>query len=421
MKLKEILATDLGLLLFGRPSKRTKPFFRLKRAQGLSRRRRPKWRGPWYGGRRWQKRMDRREILGYACTIARCDRSLQQGFLVAEEMGPYPRFRQIAGHMAGSMEAGFPFSESVRRLPRVFPVRYADYIRVGEQTGELVDVLNRLTEQKDGWAQLRKNIRCRMIPMVLTVLVFLFIVLFYSLNIAPLFRELIQEIAAQGGVPAPTLFGASVMVQVADTIQDTSWFVEQDPVLALAWLGVFCAALLLGFLGLKFVLRCFRDPLSLGLQALLVRVPVLGSLIQQSSLIQPSRFLQAYLVAGVPLNSALSNAQGVCRNPATKRLFGRLSGRISTGKTLADAMANESGLPKSFKTFIALGESSGELPEAFGTIAATYEETVPRRLRMVSDVVLAAMLTIPAGLTLFFATSFFCAYTASANVIIISL
>ena len=177
---------------------------------------------------------------------------------VLGEQSDSPEFHKVVRKMSDMINSGIRFSVALSEHPQAFSRIYCVMVQIGEQTGQLEDMLERLAD----WLERDANLRMRITKaltypaFVCGLAVLLTLGLFYT--VVPSFLNIFEEMGVD--LPLPT----KIVKFVADSLTSPS-----------AWL-VGSAALCGGYY--FFAMHLSRPGAWVEPYRLLLKVPVLGSM-----------------------------------------------------------------------------------------------------------------------------------------------
>ena len=118
--------------------------------------------------------------------------------------------------------------------------------------------------------------------------------------------------------------------------------------------------------------------------SLVLKVPVIGALIQNHELGRFSYILSLMLDSGVSYAHAVKLATSTFNNSAFKESFEEASKRVIEGNKLSHALQRGRGVkPKrNFMQALALGEESSEVAQILSNIASLYQEENDDKLKL---------------------------------------
>jgi type IV pilus assembly protein PilC len=108
----------------------------------------------------------------------------------------------------------------------------------------------------------------------------------------------------------------------------------------------------------------------------MLKIPVVGPILQKAAIARYSRTLSTMFAAGVPLVEALESVAGACGNIVYEQGVLRMRDEVATGQRLQQSMENTQLFPNMVIQMIAVGEESGSLDEMSGKVADFYEADV---------------------------------------------
>ena len=106
----------------------------------------------------------------------------------------------------------------------------------------------------------------------------------------------------------------------------------------------------------------------------LLKLPIIGTAIEKSSLARFSRTLETTIAAGMPITDSRKTVASATGNAKFKHAILSVNDKVAKGKTMTQAAAASGVFPSMVLQMIAIGEESGQLEEMLGNIASVYEE-----------------------------------------------
>ena len=108
----------------------------------------------------------------------------------------------------------------------------------------------------------------------------------------------------------------------------------------------------------------------------MLKVPVLGVIIEKTAIARFARTLSTMFAAGVPLVEAMGSVAGATGNAVYVDATLRMRDDISTGMQLQQSMRNTGVFPNMVTQMVAIGEESGSLDAMLAKVADFHEEEV---------------------------------------------
>ena len=113
-----------------------------------------------------------------------------------------------------------------------------------------------------------------------------------------------------------------------------------------------------------------------GFDRVMLKLPVIGGILEKATIARWTRTLQTMFAAGVPLVESLDAVGGASGNAVYVAATKKIQTEVSTGTSLTNAMANTGLFPTMVLQMIQIGEESGSLDNMLGKIADFFEREV---------------------------------------------
>lgn len=276
-----------------------------------------------------------------------------------------PGFRSTLESVIHDIKGGTALSDAMAKHPLYFTPLYTATVRAGEKSGALVDVLGRFVSyQKKTIAVVSKVKMALAYPIFLIVALFAVMTLFF-LYIIPNFTQMYAD---QGG-KLPMLTSLLILF--------TSMLTRYAP-----FIGI-------GLVALGVVLyRWYRTESGRNtVDGLKLKIPIVKTLMIQYILAQITRTLATVLRGGIPLVQSLDTTAGVISNQVLSRKLSEARSLVTEGVSLADAFDRTRLAPDMTVRMIAVGESSGDLPQMLEDVAEFYDQEVENRLTALTTMI----------------------------------
>ncbi|HXE72951.1 MAG TPA: type II secretion system F family protein [Candidatus Nitrosotenuis sp.] len=291
-------------------------------------------------------------LLGAGVTVPAALASLARG--------DNPALNRVMRQLSRHVREGASLSQAMRLHPQAFSPIFINLVEAGEVAGRLEQVLSKLADLQEKGVKTRKRLQATFTypgVLCLTSLVVLSVFVLYVLPV-------LQPIFLSIGVELPL---------ATRIILALGWFVRTP--------YVWVPALLLAAIGLAIAVVIFQqlwltNQFRLWLSQALFRVPVLGSILEKSTLSRVLFTLAILLESGVPMGSAISVTEKVADNEVIGRGLGRARQAMMQGAGVFQALDLQGILPTMPLQMIKIGESSGTLDLMLRKVAQMYEEEV---------------------------------------------
>lgn len=301
------------------------------------------------------KPMDIAIFTRQMATMMKAGVPLLQSFDIIIEGLDNPNMRKLVDTLKNDVASGNSFAISLRRHPLYFDDLYCNLVESGEQSGALETLLDRVATYKEKTEALKSKIKKAMNYPLAVIAVAVIVTGILLIKVVPQFQEVFANFGAE--LPAFTLF----VIGISEYIQHSGWII------------------VLVFIAVVFILRRlyrtskkFRD----GLDRALLKAPVFGNIIYNSSVARFGRTLATTFAAGVPLVEALDSVAGATGNVVFKEAVMKIKADVSGGMQLNFAMRSTGVFPSMVLQMTSIGEESGALDEMLDKVATHYEAEV---------------------------------------------
>jgi len=105
-------------------------------------------------------------------------------------------------------------------------------------------------------------------------------------------------------------------------------------------------------------------------------IPILGTLIEKSTVARTMRTLGTLVSSGVPILEALSITKETCTNAVFERMYQRVYESIREGETIAQPLKEARLVDDMVVNMIDVGEETGDLDTMLNKISDVYDEEV---------------------------------------------
>ncbi|MEE8249135.1 MAG: type II secretion system F family protein [Gammaproteobacteria bacterium] len=298
---------------------------------------------------------------------------LVQGFEIIGAGHDNPAVQRLILAIKTDVESGTELASALGKHPLHFDDLYVSLVRAGEQAGALESLLEKIADYKEKTEAIKKKIKKALFYPAAVVGVAIVVTAILMIFVIPEFESLFQGFGAD--LPAFTRM-----------VVDISFFVRTR-----GWLIVFVAVgAVMAFLHFKKRSRKFQhivDRISL-------KLPIIGVILDKSSVSRFARTLATTFAAGVPLVEALESVAGACGNVVYESAVLKIRDEVATGQRLQRAMENTELFPNMVIQMIAVGEESGSLDEMASKVADFYEEEVDNAVDSMSSLLEPLIMSI---------------------------
>ena len=301
------------------------------------------------------KALDIAILTRQLATMMKAGVPMIQALEIIAEGAEKPKLRELLDSIKQEVSAGNSFTSALRKRPLYFDELYCSLIEAGEKSGTLETLLDRVAGYKEKSESLKKKVKKAMIYPIAIIIVSIVVTAILLIKVVPQFADLFHN------------FGAD-LPWLTQQVVDASAYLQND-----GWKLII--AIIIFIFGFRYGYKrmpSFRDLIDRGL----LRVPVIGAIIYNSSIARFTRTLSTTFAAGVPLVEALESVAGATGNIVFKNAVVKIKQDVSAGRQLNFAMRTSGTFPSLAIQLTAIGEESGALDSMLGKAANFYEEAV---------------------------------------------
>jgi type IV pilus assembly protein PilC len=287
-------------------------------------------------------------------TMVNAGLPLVQALDILARQSENPALAAAVRAVVADVEQGNTVADAMRKQPKAFNELYTNMVAAGEMGGILDVILNRLAvfmEKND--ALIRKVKGAMIYPTVILCVAGLCVVVLLW-RVIPVFSAMFASVGMELPLPTQVVIGLS-------TFLNQYW-----------WM------LLLGGAGTVVALRRYYATSSgqLVIDALLLKVPVLGDVLRKSAVSRFTRTLGTLVSSGVSILDGLEITARTAGNRVVEDAVMQSRASIAGGDTIAGPLDKSGVFPPMVISMINVGEQTGGLDEMLSKIADFYDDEV---------------------------------------------
>ncbi|MEK7290032.1 MAG: type II secretion system F family protein, partial [Planctomycetota bacterium] len=273
------------------------------------------------------------------------------------------------------VEGGSTFSEALSKHPRVFDKLYVNMVKAGEVGGALDIILQRLADFREKIERLIRKIVSAMIYPSVVMLAASGILMGLMIFIIPNFAKIFAELELELPLPTKLLIAFS-------TILKNNWvFIPTIPI------GAFTLYKLLGKI----------KSIRLIIDRMKFKIPVLGAIINKSTISKFARTLATLSSSGVPILEALNNVKDATGNAAMAKAIQNIHDSIRGGETITKPLRAAKVCDELVINMIEVGEETGELDKMLTKVSDNYDDEVDRAVEAMVSLIEPMMIVFLGG------------------------
>ncbi len=287
--------------------------------------------------------------------------------------------RKVIDVMISEMKNGKRFSKTMAQFPNYFSQFIIETINVGEISGTLNEVLDRIAVDLEKNREIkRKIINALIYPLIITSAMVVVVVIL-MIYILPEIGKIYQSLDAP--MPLPT----KILLNIGDFLRFNS--------------HILLLTLIISIISSLFLLRIKK--VRYAFDYLILKIPVLGDLIKEYNLVLFFRSSESLVKSGISIVSSVDIASKTIKNNVYKKAFNTIYPILLRGVPFSHVLVR---FPFLFsvqtRKIIEVGERTGNINNSFDRITNYYESTFDYKVKMMTTViepVLMLMLGVVVG------------------------
>lgn len=276
--------------------------------------------------------------------------------------------QQLCDMAEGALEevrGGLSVSAALAKYPKVFPEVFTSTLAAGEASGQFPEVAARLSEFQEKEVARRSTITSALVyPAILAFTAF-GVIAFVLGFVVPKLSATFQQ---QGdNLPA-----ATKLLMTSGDFLTKQWYVVIGAIV-----GVVVAYRLL----------VSTESGAEARDAVMLKLPVVGKIVQKATVSRFARVLGTLVYGGVPILDALELSGIAAGNRVFKRSAIEVREAVREGRPIAEAMRDSRAFPSVLNHMVAVGEETGDLPKMLNRVSNALDFEVDNGLRRATALV----------------------------------
>ncbi|MCF7874152.1 MAG: type II secretion system F family protein [Candidatus Omnitrophica bacterium] len=260
------------------------------------------------------------------------------------------KLESILNKCSGNIREGLSLGEAIEKYPNVFSPFWQGIVRVGESSGNLPFVLNRLADYLEMRMEFERKIKSALVYPVILVIAAVAAIFVFLKFIFPKFGELFKSFDIE--LPALTRFVFSLSKFVQN-----NWFIMFAVVVG-GWF-------IFKQLQRKPEVKNFIDKVSL-------KIPLLGNVLFLIYIERFTSIVHIMLESGLTLVYTLDIVADSIGNSVFQKKIRTAAEKVKEGGSLSEQLSKEGIFPLLVSEMSKIGEETGTMPDVFKKVSQHY-------------------------------------------------
>ena len=326
------------------------------------------------------KSISRRELINFTFHVEQLIKSgvpLIDSLKDIRNSFDYSHFTDILQTVIDDIEGGKTLSLALAEHPAIFDKVYVTLVRVGEETGQLAEVLKDLAEtirwQDELVSQTKKIMIYPAIVSVIVLLVISFLMMYLMPQLLPFIKNLGSEI------PMHT----KILIVVSDI------FVEY-------WYLIFSLPVVFVF-GLKFLTRN-NNKVKYYIDGVKLNIWLFGPLMTKIKLARFANYFAMMYSSGITVLDALRISEDMVDNLVLEASINEARASISEGTIISKSFEAVGVFPSMIVRMLKVGEDTGAMDDALLNVSYFYNREVKESIEKIEPAILPVLTILLGGI-----------------------
>ena len=274
-------------------------------------------------------------------------------------------FKNVLNSVLKDLKEGLTLSGAFSKHQNIFPELYISMVEAAEASGNLSEILDRVSNYLEKSNALQKKIKSSMYYPIGVVVLSILITSFLVFNVVPTFKNIFATLG--GTLPLPT----QILIGLSD-------FLKKNIIIFIIFIG-----------GIFILFKKYTSTPKgkKNLHKFLLKLPIFGDLIRKIAIAKFSRTFATLIRSGVSIIKCLDIVAKTSGNKIIEEAVIESKKLIEEGQSISVPLQKTGVFPIMVIKMISIGEKSGKLEEMLSKIAQFYEEQTDSTITGLSSLI----------------------------------
>ena len=288
------------------------------------------------------------------------------------------RFREVISSIITAIEGGKSFSEALAEYPAIFDKVFVSLVKAGEHSGELSEVLKRMSESLKWQDELAAHTKKLVMYPAFVGSVVLGVVFFLMIYLVPQMVAFIQNMGQE--LPLHT----QLLILLSDF-------------LVAYWYLVLIAPFVI-FFTVRYLARV-NPRVRFVLDGMKLKIWFVGPILRKIILSRFASYFALLYASGITVLSAVKICEDIVDNAVIADALNRIGTGIADGKSMSESIESVGLFPTLVLRMLKVGESTGGIDDALLNVSYFYNRDVTESIERLQSMI-EPMMTVVLGLIL---------------------
>ncbi len=325
---------------------------------------------------RRRSRVTRKELIGFCFHMEQMTRAglpILEALTDLRDSVGNPSFGEVISNLIGAVESGKTMSQAMSEFPRVFDDVFVSLIAVGEQSGELPDVMKKLTESLKWQDELMAKAQTVILYPAFVAVVVLGVMLFMMLYVVPQMVDFIREMGQE--LPIHT----RALIAFSGFLTAHWWWVLPLPAIAV---------LLVKYQASR------SDSFRFRVDGWKLKAWYIGPIQEKVILSRFASYFALCYSSGLDVLASLKIGEDIAGNAVVRKAIQDIRVGIADGSALSASIEATQMFPPLIVRMVRMGESTGLLDNALSNVSYFYDREVTESIDRLKSMIEPAMTVV---------------------------
>lgn len=321
-------------------------------------------------------RTSRKEIIGFCFHMEQMTRA---GLPILEALSDLrdstenPAFSEVISNLIAAVESGKTMSQAMAEFPQVFDDVFVSLIGVGEQSGELPDVMKKLTESLKWQDEVLAKAKTVILYPAFVGTVVIGVMLFMMLYVVPQMVDFIREMGQ--ALPIHT----RALIAFSNFLTAHWWWSVPLPAVIVLFMKIHARR---------------NDRFRFIVDGWKLNTWYIGPIQEKIILSRFANYFALCYSSGLDVLASLRIGEDIVGNAVIRKAIRNISSNIADGKALSASIQQTNMFPPLVVRMVRMGESTGLLDNALANVSYFYDREVSESIDRLKALIEPAMTVI---------------------------
>ncbi len=286
-------------------------------------------------------------------------------------------FKAIVASVLEDVEGGLKLSDAMAEHPQAFDQVFVALIRTGEQTGQLPEVLSKLTENLKWQDELAAQVKKAMMYPAFAGTVIIGVVFALMIFLVP-------QLAVTMKALTPNPPAATMALIAISAVMKQYWY-------------LFIGVPLVAIIALVIVAKT-NDDAKYRIDSLILKLPIMGQLLNKIILARFSTYFALMYQSGLGVLDCIQISEKIVGNRVIEEGLQRVGREINEGTGITQAFQNVRLFPPLVLRMLKVGETTGGLDTALLNVSYFYNRDVKEQMSKLQEMIQPILTVVLGGI-----------------------